>query len=246
MGAPGRAHALLAADVPARAAVLAGRGEGIRVFIVSDVRLYREGLSALLGRMGQITVVGAAASADEGVERVRDLDPDVMLLDAGAGNVAAVHDLLGPAPNARVVALAAPESEEEVIALAEAGVLGYVTREQSLAELVTTIESVARGEVVCSPWMATVLLKRIQALAAQRPRPGQRLTAREAEIIDLVAQGLSNKEIAAQLSIEVTTVKNHVHNILEKLGVSRRAEAVARMGMSLLPGRARTRPNPGG
>lgn len=215
--------------------------EAIRVFIVTDVRLYQEGLSALLGRTAHIVVVGAAGSAAEGVARVRDLQPDVVLLDTGVGrNAGAAHDLLASAPNARVVALAAPESEEDIIALAEAGVLGYLTREESLDDLVTTIESVARDEMACSPWMATVLVRRVQALAAERPRPTHRLTAREAEILELIALGLSNKEIAARLYIEVTTVKNHVHNILEKLGVSRREEAVActRMGLQALSGEA--------
>jgi two-component system nitrate/nitrite response regulator NarL len=214
-------------------AILAVQPEAVRVFIVTDVRLYREGLSALLGRMAHIAVVGAAGSAAEGVARVRDLQPDVVLLDSRAGgNAGAARDLLDSAPRARVVALATPESEEDIIALAEAGVLGYVTRDESLVDLVTTIESVARGEMACSPWMATVLVRRVQALAAERPRPTQRLTAREAEILELIAQGLSNKEIAARLYIEVTTVKNHVHNILEKLGVSRREEAVARSRMN--------------
>jgi two-component system, NarL family, nitrate/nitrite response regulator NarL len=216
-------------SVAARDPVLDTEQHTIRVFIVSDVRLYREGLSALLGRMGHIAVVGAAGNPDEGAARVRDLQPDVVLLDAGAGrNVAAAHDIIGSTPNARVVALAAPEVEEDIIALAEAGVLGYVTRDESLDDLVMTIESVARDEMACSPWMATILVRRVQALAAERPRPTQRLTAREAEILDLIAKGLSNKEIGARLHIEVTTVKNHVHNILEKLGVSRREEAVAR------------------
>jgi two-component system, NarL family, nitrate/nitrite response regulator NarL len=211
--------------------------ERLRVFIVSDVRLYREGLADLLGRISRIAVVGATGSADDGIAQVRDLQPDVVLLDTGTGGVAAARYLLGPAPNMRVVALAAPESEEDVIALAEAGVLGYVTREQSLEDLVVTIESVARDEMVCSPWMATVLVKRVQALAADRPPPPHGLTAREAEILELVAQGLSNKEIAARLYIELTTVKNHVHNILGKLGVSRREEAVARVRASFLQGR---------
>ena len=211
--------------------------ERLRVFIVSDVRLYREGLADLLGRISRIEVVGATGSADEGIEQVRDLQPDVVLLDTGTGGVAAAHYLLGPAPTTRVVALAAPESEEDVIALAEAGVLGYVTRDQSLDDLVMTIESVARGEMVCSPWMATILVKRVQALAADRPPPPNGLTSREVEILELVAQGLSNKEIAARLYIELTTVKNHVHNILGKLGVSRREEAVARMSASFLSDR---------
>jgi two-component system, NarL family, nitrate/nitrite response regulator NarL len=230
---PGSFHSGGASARESTGAILDVQPEAIRVFIVTDVRLYREGLSALLGRMAHIAVVGTAGSAPEGVARVRDLQPDVVLLDTGAGgNAGASRDLLGSAPRARVVALAAPESEEDIIALAEAGVLGYVTRDESLDNLVTTIEGVARDEMACSPWMATVLVRRVQALAAARPRPTQRLTAREAEILELIAQGLSNKEIAARLFIEVTTVKNHVHNILEKLGVSRREEAVACTRMS--------------
>jgi two-component system, NarL family, nitrate/nitrite response regulator NarL len=230
---PGSFHSGGESDLEGSAAVVATQPKAIRVFIVTDVRLYQDGLSALLGRVGHIAVVGAAGSIDEGVERVRDLQPDVVLLDTGAGrNAGAARDLLGAAPRGRVVALAAPESEEDIIALAEAGVLGYVTRDESLDNLVATIESVARGEMACSPWMATVLVRRVQALAAERPRPTQRLTAREAEILELIALGLSNKEIAARLFIEVTTVKNHVHNILEKLGVSRREEAVACTRMS--------------
>jgi two-component system, NarL family, nitrate/nitrite response regulator NarL len=239
---PGSLHSGGESESERSAAVLAARPKAIRVFIVTDVRLYRDGLSALLGRAGHIAVVGAAGIVDEGVERVRDLQPDVVLLDTSSGrNVGAARDLLASAPRARVVALAAPESEEDIIALAEAGVLGYVTRDESLVNLVTTIESVARDEMACSPWMATVLVRRVQALAAERPGPTQGLTAREAEILELIAQGLSNKEIAAGLFIEVTTVKNHVHNILEKLGVSRREEAVARTRMSSA-GRRRTRP----
>jgi two-component system nitrate/nitrite response regulator NarL len=214
-----------------------GQRAPIRVLIVSDVRLYRESLSALLGPLEQIVVVGTARSADDAVERVPGLNPDVVLLDTGqAGNVAAAQALVAPAPNARVVVIATPESEEDMIALAEAGVLGYVTRDQSVDDLITTMQSVARDEMVCSPWMATVLVKRVQALAAQRPRPLHRLTTREAEILALVAEGLSNKQIAARLFIEVTTVKNHVHSILEKLGVRRREEAVAYMEMGLAPG----------
>jgi two-component system nitrate/nitrite response regulator NarL len=216
--------------------------ERIRVFIVSDVRLYRDGLSSLFGRIARIAVVGVAASPDEGAKEVRELQPDVVLLDTGSGNVGGARHLLETEPSARVVALGAPEAENVVIALAEAGVLGYVTREESLDDLVATIECVARDEMACSPWMATILLKRVRALAVDRPRPTQRLTARESQILELVAQGLSNKEIASRLFIEVTTVKNHVHNILEKLGVKRREEAAAHMRMSFMPSRPATGP----
>ncbi len=124
--------------------------------------------------------------------------------------------------------------EREVIACAEAGVACCLTAEASIDDLVAAIGSVARGEAPCSPWTAAVLLRRVASLARERrapvgthvaeaPRP--RLTTRELEIVELVDQGLSNKQIAQQLHIELPTVKNHMHRILDKLGVRRRAEA---------------------
>jgi len=106
-----------------------------------------------------------------------------------------------------------------------------VPRDGTLADLRAVIESVARGEVVCSPRIAASLLRRIADLAAERepPPPELRLTSREIEIVELIDQGLSNKEIAQRLSIALPTVKNHVHSILDKLHVHRRAEAAARL-----------------
>jgi two-component system nitrate/nitrite response regulator NarL len=198
-----------------------------RVAVVSDVRLYREGLTALLGRIGDVDVVASTAGPQEAAARVREGEVDVVVLDVGVGNVAAARQLLTTTPEARVLVLGESQAPEDVIALAEAGVLGFVMRDQSLARLEATIESVARDEMVCDPWIATLLVRRVQAMAADRPHPGDRLTAREAGVLQLISQGLSNREIAARLHIELTTVKNHVHNILEKLGARTRAEAVA-------------------
>jgi two-component system nitrate/nitrite response regulator NarL len=204
----------------------------IRVLIVAHIRLYREGLRDMLSTEPRITVVGTAAGADEAVVALREHAPDVVLLDmAIPDNVWLVRALCAAVTGTKVVALAVPDVEREVLACAEAGVAGYVTREGSVEDVVAAVESVARGEMLCSPRMAATLLQRVATLALERS-PGSieaRLTRRELEILDLIDQGLSNKEIARRLTIELSTVKNHVHNVLEKLNVSRRADAVARM-----------------
>ena len=137
----------------------------------------------------------------------------------------------------RVVAFAVPETEDDIIACAEAGVAACVTREASIDELVATIERVGSGESLCSPQVAAVLLRRVATLAAARSdEPAATLTSREREILDLIAEGLSNKQIGQVLCIQVPTVKNHVHNLLEKLEVHSRHEAAALLRTDQSPG----------
>ena len=203
----------------------------IRVLVVGDIRLYREGLAASLDREDGIAVVGSASDRRNAVAEGRRLRPDVALIDlampeshAAVRSLAAIDDL-------HVVALAVPEQESEIVSCAEAGIAGYVTRDGSFDDLVAMIQSVARGETLLSPRIAATLMRRVAALAADRRRPpaDAPLTARELEIVALIDEGLSNKAIAQQLSIELATVKNHVHNILEKLRVTRRGEAAAQV-----------------
>ena len=204
----------------------------IRVFVIADIRLYREGLAGCLAREQDMEVVGMAADRAEAIRRVGDLTPDVALLDmAMPESAATVRAIARTAPGVRVVGLAVPENERDVIAFAEAGIAGYVPREGSLADLVAAVRGAARGEAICSPEIAGGLLRRIAALSVERaPRsPAATLTSREREIVRLIDDGLSNKEIALRLCIQLATVKNHVHNILEKLHVNRRAEAAARL-----------------
>jgi two-component system, NarL family, nitrate/nitrite response regulator NarL len=201
--------------------------------VVSDIRLYRDGLAEVLGRRTGLDVVGVAASLPAAIGETRQRKPDIVLVDMAAKpRPAAVRDFVLAVPDAKVVALALANAEEDVLDYAEAGIVGYVTRESSLDELVSAIESVARDEMVCSPRMTATLLRRVAELAASRglePARAARLTGRELQIVRLIDDGLSNKEIARRLYIEVATVKNHVHNILEKLQVRRRAEAATKL-----------------
>ncbi|MBI4277602.1 MAG: response regulator transcription factor [Armatimonadetes bacterium] len=204
----------------------------MRVLIVDDIRLYREGLAQTLGREADITAIGAVADLREALAAVPEFRPDVLLLHmALPESLAALRALIGAAPHVKVVTLGVTESEDEVIACAEAGAAGYVLREATLEDLVAAIRSVTRGETICSPRIAATLLRRVATLAAERRSWATRaeLTPREREILELIDQGLSNKEIARRLFIEVRTVKNHVHHILEKLSVHRRGEAAARL-----------------
>ena len=203
----------------------------IRVFICSDVRIYREGLAEVLGHRTGLTVVGTVAGADHELDGVQASATDVVLLDMStAESVAILRRLRDRAPDARVVALGVSETEPEIVAYAEAGVAGYVTRDQAIGDLVDALVAVARGEAVCSPKAAAMLMHRVSVLAGAGTRPGPSaasLTDREQEILALIRGGLSNKQIGQRLCIELPTVKNHVHNILEKLGVNGRHEAAA-------------------
>jgi two-component system, NarL family, nitrate/nitrite response regulator NarL len=203
----------------------------IRLFILADIRIYRDGLAEILARRGGIKVVGTAADLGSALAAISATRPEIALVDvAMPDGIAAVRSVLRAAPEVKVVALAVPDAEVNVIACAEAGVSGYVTRDESLDDVVEALESVTRGEMLCSPRMAATLLRRVTALAAGETGGARsRLTARELEIVELIDQGLSNKEIASRLFIELATVKNHVHNILEKLQVQRRSDAAAHL-----------------
>jgi two-component system nitrate/nitrite response regulator NarL len=201
----------------------------IDIFVIAAVRLYREGLADALQRDGRVGIAGTAASWPDGLTQIAALPqpPDVLLADPGAPAAATgFRALRQQHPSVRVVALAVREVDEDVVAWAEAGVAGVVTRDASLDQLLTTVEEIARGENT----VTAALLRRVAVLAAERRHAAPRvsvLTSREREIVDLLDRGLSNKEIAARLRIEMPTVKNHVHHILEKLQVQRRAEVAA-------------------
>ena len=205
------------------------RDELPRVLIVSDVRLYREGLAAALAGLGQLSIIAAVAGSDLTLACLAHFGPDVVLLDIALSGCLGLPAALSPEPPVRFIAFAVSEADDEVLACAEAGFSGYVGKNGSAEDLVLIIKGSLCGEVLCPPQIAGALFRRLAAFAnSHRPDPIiSGLTRRELEVVELVDQGDSNKEIARRLRIAPATVKNHVHNILGKLQVHRRAEAAA-------------------
>ena len=204
--------------------------EPIRVFIVDDNRLFREGLVSMLSEQEGLVVVGTAADGRKVLKQIKDSRPNVALIDIGMpgkDGIEVTQALYKSLPEVKVIIMGMPDLTDEIMACIEAGAVGYILKEASFDHLVDTIRSANRGESFCSPRMAGSLFSRIAELAGeQMPRDSIKLTPREVEIINKIAEGLSNKEIAQRLSVEVQTIKNHIHNILDKLQLHNRLEAV--------------------
>jgi DNA-binding NarL/FixJ family response regulator len=202
----------------------------VTAFILGDVALHRDGLARLLLDEPQVQLVGVAAPGPTALARIGQLLPNIVLLDVSRpARFLEARAIREATPEVKVVAIGVPEAEDEIVCCAEAGVSGYVTPESTVAELAATLASVTRDELHCSPRIAATLMHHVGSLA-YRPllaAPFSQLTRRERDVVELVAQGLANKEIAVALAIEVTTVKTHVHHLLVKLHLRRRSELVA-------------------
>jgi len=201
-----------------------------RIFLLSDVRLYREGLLWSLSRQDAFDVIGADECSIRTLTYLVELHPEIVILDVGAAEAFATANTLGSRlPITKIIAFAVSEVDDVVLACAEAGIAGYVAPNGSASDLISAVEFALRDELYCSPRIAHLLSRRIGALSARLTSSSepQTLTQRERQILDLVGEGKSNKEIGRALQISNATVKNHVHNILEKLQVQRRGEAAA-------------------
>ena len=215
----------------------------IKVIVVSDIKIYCEGLSRILANTHPIEVVGAENNFESAVNKVKLGSPDVILLDMTMIDSCRIaQKVLQLCPETKIVALAVPEDEENIMECAEAGIVGYVAREASLDELIETVIGTQNGEFHCPQKIAACIYKTIKrishnakdqclppAVHHNRENLASVLTKREQQIYSLMADGQSNKQISHNLVIEVSTVKNHVHNILVKLDVKSRAQAVTLM-----------------
>ncbi|WP_182887713.1 response regulator transcription factor [Microbispora sp. H10885] len=203
--------------------------EPIRVLLVDDHPLLRHGLRTLLEQVGGAEVVGEAGDGEEAVALALSLRPDVVVMDLvmpGTSGIEATRRLIGREPALGVLVLTMSEDDASVFAALRAGARGYVLKGTGGAEFIAAVRSVARGEAVYGPAVA----RRIRRFLASGPdvTPFPELTARERGVLDLLASGKSNAEIARALFLSQKTVKNHLTSVFAKLQVADRAQAVVR------------------
>ncbi len=204
----------------------------VRVLLVDDDDLMRAGLRSILASDARIEVVGEASGGRAAIGEARSLTPHVVLMDVrmpDLDGIAATREVLSTAPDAKVVILTTFENDEYVFGALEAGASGFLLKRTSPEGLIGAIHTVVAGDALLSPSVTRTVIDR----AARQPRPAAhtarnlgRLTPRERDVLELVARGLSNAEIAEALVVEETTVKTHVKHLLGKLGLRDRVQAV--------------------
>jgi DNA-binding NarL/FixJ family response regulator len=206
-------------------------GEPIRVAVVDDQELFRRGLTMLLGVEEDIEVVGEAGDGVAATELAATAVPDVVLMDVRMpkrSGIEACLSIKDVAPSAKIIMLTVSDEEADLYDAVKNGASGYLLKDSSIDEVAQAIRVVAEGQSLISPSMAVKLLDEFKQMTRSERQqvPTPRLTDRELEVLKLVAQGLNNREIAKRLFISENTVKNHVRNILEKLQLHSRMEAV--------------------
>ena len=213
----------------------------VRILVVDDHEVLRAGLRTVLEDADDLSVVGEAATAEEAVARARMLRPDLVLMDVrlgeegDAGGIEACRAIRSDLPETRVLMFSSYGEREAVVASILAGAAGYVTKNVARAQLLEALRAVARGESLLDPKVTGLLLDKLKELSAKERPPDDPLSPREREVLALIARGRTNRQIAEELVISEHTARNHVTNILDKLGLSRRAEAAAyaaRLGLT--------------
>ncbi|MFG2560276.1 response regulator [Streptomyces sp. NPDC048496] len=199
----------------------------ITLVVVDDHPVVRDGLRGMFDSAPGFRVLGEASNGVEGVDLVARLDPDVVLMDLrmpGGGGVAAIAELIGRGARSKVLVLTTYDTDSDTLPAIEAGATGYLLKDAPREELFTAVRAAADGRTVLSPAVASRLVSRVRAPGAAGH---EALSAREREVLELVAKGTSNREIAAELFISEATVKTHLTHIFAKLGAKDRAAAVA-------------------
>jgi len=206
----------------------------ISLVLIDDNRLLREGLAGLIREQPGFTILAASADIDEALQTVREAKPSVVLLDFSLENqdslrvTGTVHLEV---PEAKVIVMGLLPAQEDIADFVTAGASGFIMKDASFEQFLATIRAVAAGEQVLPGELTSSLFTQIAQIAVRKGKPRLLeevgLTERERQVIDLLGEGLSNKEIAARLHIAVHTVKSHVHNVLEKLALRTRLEVAA-------------------
>lgn len=206
---------------------MSSSGEPIRVLIVDDHPVWRDGVHSDLDRSGWAEVVAEASDGGEAIEIARDVMPDVVLMDLKlptVSGVEATRRMIEDSPHLRVLVLSASAEEEDVLEAVKAGASGYLLKSSTSDEIRDAIQRVRAGEPVFTPSLAGLVLSEFRRLAAAQEPAEPGLTARENEVLRLVAKGYTYREIGERLFISTKTVQNHVQNILTKLQLSKRYE----------------------
>jgi DNA-binding NarL/FixJ family response regulator len=208
-------------------------GDPIRVLVVDDHALFRRGLQMVLGSETDIEVVGEASDGAEAIAVATETTPDIVLMDVRMprrGGIDATTAIKDAVPSAKIIMLTISDEEADLYDAIKAGAMGYLLKEISIEEVASAVRAVHHGQSLISPSMASKLLTEFASMIKKTDErqqvPTPRLTDREMEVLRLVAKGLNNRDIAKQLFISENTVKNHIRNILEKLQLHSRMEAV--------------------
>lgn len=199
----------------------------IKLLVVDDQNIVRKGIRALLEQIDDIDVIGEASNGEEAVAQAKRLHPDVILMDLmmpKMDGITAIHEIQTSQVSARIIALTSFVTEDKVFPAIKAGAMGYLLKDSEPEDLITAIRKVNRGEPSLHPIVAKMVLEEI-GQPVKQPLTPEPLTQREVDIIRLVAQGLSNRQIADQLVIGEATVRTHVGNVLNKLHLANRVQA---------------------
>jgi DNA-binding NarL/FixJ family response regulator len=207
--------------------------ETVQVFILAENRLLREALTRILNKKSGQRVVGASAFTPDIVQQIRELAPDVLLSDSAAvalSELKLVPEVRAAIPGLRVVMIGMDADRDTFLRGVRDGIVGYMLKDASAAEVASAVRSVADGEAVCPPSLCRDLFEQVAkqtpAVAGFVIRRNLGLTRREQQLVHLISRGLTNKEIATELNLSEQTIKNHIHRMLRKLGASDRLDAV--------------------